>query len=151
MRRSKRNRRPPSRSIDWDKFEQNSDRSNRADAQSENDSPSLSKAYKKAYLYACLMPVFGFVPAAMTFIGKRGDRQQREVSKVSLSLLVAWLLVYAGSGAIGANPEGVQVTSQLIQGSLSSLYFGISVWLMYRLAKGKQVVLPGQGQDEPDK
>jgi hypothetical protein len=157
MKRNRRNRRTSGTSIppidfdDLHNLELDLERQLAAAAKksaSNPDSPSLHKAYKKAYLYACLMPVFGFVPSVMTFISKRGDRQQQQVSKVSLILLAAWLLIYAGSGAVGSGAEGVQVTSQLLQGTLSSFYFGVSVWLMYRLAKGKQVDLPWQA--EPD-
>ncbi|HEY9844607.1 MAG TPA: hypothetical protein V6D03_00250, partial [Candidatus Caenarcaniphilales bacterium] len=56
---------------------------------------------KRLLIFLYLVPVFGFFPAAWTLYSRRGDRPQRVVSRLSLTLTLAWVIGYSllGTGA----------------------------------------------------
>jgi hypothetical protein len=96
----------------------------------------------KAWMYACLVPVFGVVPALMVLSRDRSSQEARNVSKVAILLTLAWISVYALLGNDVQSGESIQVTTELIKGTFTSGYFIACIWLMFKLYKGKAIGLP---------
>lgn len=79
-------------------------------------------------MYACLVPVFGMVPAVITLVSDRPSQKLKDVAVVAIMAGLLW-------GAGTANSQ------ELVKGSLSSVYFIVNIYLMWRLAQGKKVSL----------
>jgi small neutral amino acid transporter SnatA (MarC family) len=104
--------------------------------------PSSFSLSNKAWMYACLSPVFGLVPAFMVLIGDRSSQEVRDTSKVSILLALFWLAAVAMLGSPDRNGESLQMTTELIKGTFTSAYFVTSIYLMFRLYRGKNIRLP---------
>jgi hypothetical protein len=87
---------------------------------------------QKAFMYSCLIPVFGFVPSVMALLSDRGSKQLKNTAKGSVIMVLVWLLV---SATLGQNDH--QVTTDLLKGTFTSVYFVASIYLMRRLSKGQ--------------
>ncbi|AFY73435.1 hypothetical protein Syn7502_01343 [Synechococcus sp. PCC 7502] len=90
---------------------------------------------QKVFMYSCLVPVFGTLPALMALISSRGSKQLKEIAQVSLILLLIWLSGYTMLG------ESSQITQGLSKATLTSTYFVLNLYLMWRLAQGKKISL----------
>jgi hypothetical protein len=101
-----------------------------------NETKSLISSTQKAFMYACLIPVFGSIPALMALISDRGSKQLKDVAQISLIMVLVWL---SGYGVLG---DGNQITQELSKASLTSIYFVLNMFLMWRLSQGKKVSLP---------
>jgi len=105
---------------------------------------------KRLQLFLYLVPVFGFFPACWTLYRRKGNRQQRTVSRQVITLALAWGLGYgllgASSEAMIADAEPLGVYLLLLNGLLTSSYFLVSLWLMVRLWQHKSLQLPGISQ-----
>jgi len=97
--------------------------------------PTISSK-QKAFMYACLIPVFGSIPALMAAISDRGSKQLKDVAQISLLCVLVWLSGYLFLG------DGNQVTLELSKATLTSGYFVLNIYLMWRLSQGKKVSLP---------
>ncbi|MGF1535497.1 MAG: hypothetical protein ACFB4J_03280 [Elainellaceae cyanobacterium] len=100
-----------------------------------------SPALRRIGLFVYLVPVLGAVPALWTISQGRGDRQQRQVSRLSVTLASSWLLGYALLSL--GNPGGHTVWLLLLNSLLTSGYFLTSLWLMVQLWRRKRLWLPG--------
>ena len=52
--------------------------------------------------------------------------------------MITWALAYSSMGSA----DGVQVTTELLKASLSSGYFAVCMYLMYRLYRHQAIALP---------
>jgi hypothetical protein len=96
----------------------------------------------KAWMYACLVPVFGVVPSVMILSRDRSNQEARNVSKVSILLTLIWLFIYAMLGSGAQSVESIQISTELIEGTFTSGYFVVCIWLMFKLYKGENISLP---------
>jgi hypothetical protein len=98
-------------------------------------------------LFAYLVPVFGMVPAAWTLTRPKSDRRHRAMSRLALTLGLAWglgYLVFNTSGMTGGeNGASAQISILLLNSVFTSGYFVTSLWLMIRLWKRQSLALPG--------
>ena len=98
-------------------------------------------------LFIYLMPVVGFFPALWTLYRREGNRQQQTVSRLSVTLAMAWLIAYILVGAgVAQTSEFLTLRLLFINSLLTSGYFLVSLWLMVRLWQRKSVRLPGISQ-----
>jgi uncharacterized membrane protein len=113
------------------------------DVQDVLSSPALSRLL----LFAYTVPVFGMVPAAWTLNRKKSDRHHRNVSRLTMTLGLTWILgslIFNTSlGMIDENAISAQVWVTLFNSIFSSSYFVVSLWLMMRLWKRQSLDLPG--------
>ena len=109
-------------------------------------------------LFFYLIPILGFFPSLWTLyhhgnqswgvggIGGVGEqecqREQLALSRLSVTLSGCWLLGYFLLG-IGAESEFFKLRFLMLSTLLTSGYFLVSIWLMFRLSSGKSVRLPG--------
>ncbi len=105
---------------------------------------------KRLQLFLYLVPVFGFFPACWTLYRRKGNPQQRTVSRQVITLALAWGLGYVllgtGSEAMIVDAEPLGVYLLLLNGLLTSSYFLVNLWLMVRLWQHKSLQLPGISQ-----
>jgi hypothetical protein len=95
----------------------------------------------KAWMYACLVPVFGVAPALMVLSRDRSSQEARNVSKISIVMALIWLSTHAMLGG-GQSGESIQVATELLKGTFTSGYFIACTWLMFELYRGKNINLP---------
>ena len=93
-------------------------------------------------MFFCLMPVFGLIPSAIALVRQRSSRQVRDVSQVAIALMLTWAIAYGAMGGIPTEGATLQVTSELIKATLSSGYFALCMYLMYRLYCHQAIALP---------
>ncbi len=91
---------------------------------------------QKAFIYSCLIPVFGAIPALMALLSDRGSKQLKDVAQISLITVLVWLSGYAVLG------DSNQISQELLKATLTSGYFVLNVYLISRLAQGKKVSFP---------
>jgi hypothetical protein len=89
--------------------------------------------------YLCLVPVFGLIPSVMALVSRRSDRPLKDVSKVAIVMVVAWLI---STSAGAADSSSTQASLEILKGTISSSYFAACIWLMFRLYKDKAIALP---------
>lgn len=107
-------------------------------------------------LFFYLIPIIGFFPSLWTLYrhdNRRGgvggvgeqecqDREKLAISRLSVTLSGCWLLGYFLLG-IGAESEFFKLRFLMLNTLLTSGYFLVSIWLMFRLSSGKSSRLPG--------
>jgi len=91
---------------------------------------------QKAFMYGCLVPVFGAIPSLMALISDRGSKQLKDVAQISILTVLVWLSAYVGLG------DDSQQMVQLSKATLGSAYFVLNIYLMWRLSQGKKVSVP---------
>jgi hypothetical protein len=97
---------------------------------------------KHLQLFLYLIPVVGFFPALWTLYHRRGTRQERNLSRMVITLALGWLLGYLLLG-IGAEASDSLSLPLLITSSLlTSGYFLVNLFLMVRLWQRKSLKLP---------
>jgi hypothetical protein len=113
------------------------------DVQDVLSSPALSRLL----LFTYMVPVFGMVPAAWTLTRKKSDRHYRNLSRLTMTLGLTWvlgsLIFNTSLGMIDENAISVQIWMTLFNSVFSSSYFVVSLWLMMRLWKRQSLDLPG--------
>jgi len=102
-------------------------------------------------LFLYLVPVFSVLPACWTLYRRRGSDQQRVLSRLAITLTLAWALGYGllGTGSealIEGDTELLGLSLLLINGLLTSSYFLVNLWLMVQLWQHKPLKLPGFSQ-----
>ncbi|WP_017316085.1 hypothetical protein [Mastigocladopsis repens] len=90
-----------------------------------------------------LIPVVGFFPSMWTLYRRQGSREQLAVSRLSITLVFAWLLGYLLLATGAATSEFFTLRLLILNSFLTSGYFLVSIWLIVRVAKGKSKRLPG--------
>ena len=93
-------------------------------------------------MFFCLIPVFGMIPSAIALVRQRSSRKVRDVSQVAIALMITWAIAYGAMGGVPTEGEALQVTAELIKASLSSGYFALCMYLMYRLYRHQAIALP---------
>jgi len=104
--------------------------------------PFENEDFKRLQLFLYLVPVVGFFPALWTLYRGKGTRQQKNISRLVVTLALGWLLGYILLGA-GANASESLSLPLLITSSLfTSGYFLVNLWLMVQLWRRKALRLP---------
>ncbi|XGV98187.1 MAG: hypothetical protein ACAF41_04480 [Leptolyngbya sp. BL-A-14] len=104
--------------------------------------PFENQDIKRLQLFIYLIPVVGFFPALWTLYRGQGSRQEKNLSRLVVTLAMGWLLGYLLLGA-GANASESLSLSLLITSSLfTSGYFLVNLWLMVQLWRRKPLRLP---------
>lgn len=106
-----------------------------------SDDP-LTAPTSRLSLYIYLIPIVGFFPALWTLYRRQASREQLAVSRLSVTLAATWLCSYLLLG-FGAEAEFLTFRLLILNSFLTSGYFLVSVWLMFRLVRGKSARLPG--------
>jgi hypothetical protein len=91
-----------------------------------------------------LIPVVGFFPSLWTLYTRQGTREQLTVSRLSITLALAWIAGYLML-ATGAEQTSdfLALRLQILNTFLTSGYFLVSVWLILNAVRGKKQRLPG--------
>lgn len=122
-------------------------------------SSSASSSFQKMRTYLHLVPVFGVVPSLWTLYGKAPvegevldstseEAQVRAVSRLSVLMGLGCMSAIALLGA-GAATQSAQIASLrflLASSFVGSGYFLLSLMLMFRVAKGQSIRIPGVSQ-----
>ncbi|MFZ4557776.1 MAG: hypothetical protein ACOYN8_15545 [Pseudanabaena sp.] len=106
------------------------------------DNISRDSTKERIEMFFCLMPVFGLIPSAIALVRQRSSRKVRDVSQVAIALMLTWAIAYGVMGGVPTEGETLQITAELIKATLSSGYFGICIYLMYRLYRHQAIALP---------
>jgi len=118
-------------------------RYSRRDRQIETpDNISRDSTKDRIEMFFCLMPVFGLIPSAIALVRQRSSRKVRDVSQVAIAMMITWAIAYGAMGGVPTEGETLQVTSELIKATLSSGYFALCLYLMYRLYRHQAIALP---------
>lgn len=109
--------------------------------------PYSERNLERLQIFVYLIPVIGFLPALWTLYHQQGSAEQRNVSRLVVTLTTGWVLGYLLLGAGSQFTSGASLTSTLSLLILSSLltsgYFLANLWLMVRLWQHKSLRLPG--------
>ncbi|WP_341525131.1 hypothetical protein WKK05_21255 [Nostoc sp. UHCC 0302] len=107
-------------------------------------SPASSQSpIPKTQLLLHLIPVFGFFPSLWTLYRRQGSREQFAISRLSITLALTWLLGYLLLATGAATSDFFALRLFILNGFLTSGYFLVSLWLIFRLLKGNSKRLPG--------
>jgi hypothetical protein len=105
--------------------------------------PRQDIATTKRQLLVYLIPVIGFFPSLWTVYRRQGSREQLAVSRLSITLAFTWLLGYFLLATGAATSEFFTLRILILNSFLTSGYFLVSVWLIFRLIQGKSPRLSG--------
>lgn len=106
--------------------------------------PYRESELKRLQILIYLLPVIGFFPALWTLYRQPESAEQRNVSRLSVTLATGWVLGYLLLGTTAQLADGSSALSLLILSSLlTSGYFLTNLWLMVRLWQHKSLRLPG--------
>ncbi|MEB3358197.1 MAG: hypothetical protein VKK04_15840 [Synechococcales bacterium] len=94
-------------------------------------------------LFLYLIPVVGFFPALWTLYRHQGDRQQRAVSRLAVTLALGWLLGYLLLNTGAQASDTLALPLLIISSLLTSGYFLVNIGLMVQLWRRKRLWLPG--------
>jgi hypothetical protein len=75
-------------------------------------------------------------------VRQRSSRKVRDVSQVAIALMLTWAIAYGAMGGVPTEGEALQVTAELMKATLSSGYFALCMYLMYRLYRHQAIALP---------
>ena len=103
---------------------------------------SRDSTKERTEMFFCLMPVFGLIPSALALVRQRSSRKVRDVSQVAIALMLTWAIAYGAMGGVPTEGEALQVTAELMKATLSSGYFALCMYLMYRLYRHQAIALP---------
>lgn len=98
---------------------------------------------KHLNLYLYLVPVLGFFPAVWTLYRRKGNPQERAVSRLACTLAFVWLSSYLLLETSAKSAEFMTLPLLIMSSVVTSSYFVINVVLMYRVWKRQPIWLPG--------
>jgi uncharacterized membrane protein len=104
---------------------------------------SQDSSIRKRQLLIYLIPVIGFVPSLWTLYRRQGSREQLTVSRLSITMTFTWLLVYLLLATGAATSEFLALRLLILNSFLTSAYFLVSIWLIFRILRGQSSRLPG--------
>jgi hypothetical protein len=106
--------------------------------------PFREQKLKKMRLSFYLLPIVGTLLSLYMLAGDRGDLEQREISRLSISVTLIWSIVY-GLLWIGAGQSSEIVSFRLLYANAiaTSGYFCFCCLLTVRLWQGKTMRFPG--------
>ncbi|HCQ22954.1 MAG: hypothetical protein HEQ27_22240 [Dolichospermum sp. JUN01] len=96
----------------------------------------------KTQLILYLVPILGFFPSLWTIYHGQGSREQLAVSRLSITLALIWILGYLLL-TTGAATDFFTLRLLILNSFLTSGYFLVSVWLIFRVIQGKSCRLAG--------
>lgn len=108
---------------------------------SRHDDPYDPQALKRLRLFVYLIPVVGVFPAGWRLAQGQGDRRERLVCRMAITLGMFWLIAFVLSGTGAHNTQSIQLW--VLNTLATSSYFGANLWLMLRVWQRKSVHLPG--------
>lgn len=97
----------------------------------------------KTQLILYLIPVIGFFPSLWTIYRRQGNREQLAISRLSITLAFTWLLSYLLLATGAATSDFLALRMLILNSFCTSGYFLVSVWLIFRILRGKSFRLPG--------
>ncbi|MBE9056268.1 hypothetical protein [Sphaerospermopsis sp. LEGE 08334] len=100
-------------------------------------------ATSKRLLLLYLIPVIGFFPSLWTLYRHEGSREQLAVSRLSITLGFTWMLGYLLLATGAATSDFFTLRLLILNSFLTSGYFLVSVWLIFRVIQGRSYRLPG--------
>jgi hypothetical protein len=98
---------------------------------------------RQTQLLIYLIPVIGVLPSLWTLYHRQGSREQMKVSRLSISMAFTWLLAYLLLASGSTTSEFSALRLLILNSFLTSGYFLVSIWLMFRINKGQSSRLPG--------
>ncbi|MDD1416870.1 hypothetical protein MEN41_20295 [Dolichospermum sp. ST_con] len=104
--------------------------------------PPKDTDISKTQLILYLIPIVGFFPSLWNLYQRRGSREQLTVSRLSITLAFIWMSGYLLL-TTGAATDFLTLRLLILNSFLTSGYFLVSVWLMFRIIQGKSSRLPG--------
>ena len=104
--------------------------------------PAKDTDISKTQLILYLIPIIGFFPSLWTLYQRQGSRQQVTASRLSITLAFIWMLGYLLL-TTGAATDLLTLRLLILNSFLTSGYFLVSVWLIFRVIQGKSSRLPG--------
>lgn len=107
-----------------------------------NVDPFENQDIKHLQLFIYLIPIVGFFPALWTLYRRSGTRQQRNLSRLVITLALGWLFGYLLLGVGAQTTESLSLPLLLTSSLLTSGYFLVNIWLMVRLWQRKPLRLP---------
>lgn len=115
-----------------------------------NPSPEVDEAqdsesthqFHRSVLFYYLIPVFGFFPSLWTLYRRQGNKEQMIVSRLSVTLALAWLLGHLLLESSVQITESMTLPLLLVSSLLTSSYFVVSVWLMIRIWQRRSLKIP---------
>lgn len=109
----------------------------------DNYPPAPETATSKKLLLLYLIPVIGFFPSLWTLYRHEGSREQLAVSRLSITLGFTWMLGYLLLATGAATSDFFTLRLLILNSFLTSGYFLVSVWLIFRVIQGRSYRLPG--------
>ncbi|MBE9007799.1 hypothetical protein IQ259_22725 [Fortiea sp. LEGE XX443] len=97
----------------------------------------------KKQLLIYFIPVIGVLPSLWTLYYRQGSREQLKVSRLSITLTFTWLLAYLLLATGAATSDFLALRLLILNSFLTSGYFLVSIWLIFRLSRGQSSRLPG--------
>ena len=104
--------------------------------------PPKDTDISKTQLILYLIPIVGFFPSLWTLYQHQGSREQLTVSRLSITLAFIWMSGYLLL-TTGAATDFLTLRLLILNSFLTSGYFLVSVWLIFRIIQGKSSRLPG--------
>lgn len=104
--------------------------------------PFENEDIRHLQLFLYLLPVVGFFPAIWTLYRRQGTRQQRNLSRLVVTLALGWLIGYVLLGAGAEMSDSLSLPLLITSTLLTSGYFLVNLWLMVRLWQRKSLRLP---------
>lgn len=104
--------------------------------------PAKDTDISKTQLILYLIPIIGFFPSLWTLYQRQGSREKVTVSRLSITLAFIWMLGYLLL-TTGAATDFLTLRLLILNSFLTSGYFLVSVWLIFRVIQGKSSRLPG--------
>lgn len=87
-----------------------------------------------------LLPIFGTIPAIWRLTRTEASSANKQVSRTSITLAVAWAIVYFSCWQGSNLTEGVASIRLLYTDALITTgYFGLCFWLMLRVWQGRSI------------
>jgi hypothetical protein len=105
--------------------------------------PLENQYTRRLRLFLYLVPVVGCLPACWTLYRRAGNEQEQAVSRLAVTLALAWLLGYFLLGIGAQEIEFLKIRLLIVDSLMTSGYFLVSLWLMLRLWQHQSVRLPG--------
>lgn len=109
----------------------------------DNYPPPPETGTSKRLLLLYLIPVIGFFPSLWTLYRREGSREQLAVSRLSITLGFTWMLGYLLLATGAATSDFFTLRLLILNSFLTSGYFLVSVWLIFRVIQGRSYRLPG--------
>lgn len=105
------------------------------------DDPYDPQALKRLRLFIYLIPVIGVLPAGWRLAQQKGDRKERRICRLAVTLGMLWLLSYLLSGVGAQTAQSLPLW--VLNATATSAYFGANLWLMVQLWQRRSLRLPG--------